>query len=358
MGADVISALQHTDSLPDTHSRERTETPPVRTHSNHRADSLHAHSTSAATPRVRPAAPADTTAVTTADSVACAHTDSCALITNATAEATRKWFTEGPLHLRYGDATHPLFRNANDPAEVFGTASAVVPAQSYTAVAAHPLTANLIFQGTVLLFAAAYIVLLYRHLNDALTVFSRLTRTHNAADRGSDNQGVTGFTRFLNIAVIIGLLFVGIAAVKAAELFLPADFTQILPAALLPAVAAVAIAACLILALYQSALMHLTGMITLSRSFVMQLMSLKRIYFVLMGLVTTPALLLFALCPPGSGKVWFYVIVVQLIITTLLYLRESLNLFLSKKVSILHWFLYLCTVEIFPISLLWFAAAR
>ena len=40
------------------------------------------------------------------------------------------------------------------------------------------------------------------------------------------------------------------------------------------------------------------------------------------------------------------------------YLKESLMLFLSKKISILHWFLYLCAVEIFPVSFVWLSLTR
>ena len=59
-----------------------------------------------------------------------------------------------------------------------------------------------------------------------------------------------------------------------------------------------------------------------------------------------------------TGDVWFCIIVIELLATVFLYLRETLNLFLSKKISILHWILYLCTVEIFPISLIGLLAAR
>ena len=75
-------------------------------------------------------------------------------------------------------------------------------------------------------------------------------------------------------------------------------------------------------------------------------------------IVISPALLLFALCPRSTGGLWFCIIVIELIITVGLYLRETLNLFIAKKISILHWFLYLCTVEIFPISLLWLLTVR
>ena len=103
---------------------------------------------------------------------------------------------------------------------------------------------------------------------------------------------------------------------------------------------------------------RLIGALTLSQPFTAQIVLLKRTYFALAVIVSSPALLLFALCPPGRGGVWFTVIVAELTVTALLYFRETLNLFLSKKVSILHWFLYLCTVEIFPISLLWLLAVR
>lgn len=97
---------------------------------------------------------------------------------------------------------------------------------------------------------------------------------------------------------------------------------------------------------------------TVSQPFVSQLMLLRRTYFALAVIVTSPALLLFALCPRGTGNVWFTVITIELAMTAFLYLKESLNLFISKKISILHWFLYLCAVEIFPVSLLWLSLVR
>jgi len=100
------------------------------------------------------------------------------------------------------------------------------------------------------------------------------------------------------------------------------------------------------------------GALTLARSFITQLQQLRRTFFALMVVVVTPILLLFALCPRGTGGMWFLLIVIELAATAFLYFKETLNLFLSKKISILHWFLYLCGVEIFPISLVWLAITR
>ena len=112
------------------------------------------------------------------------------------------------------------------------------------------------------------------------------------------------------------------------------------------------------IAAYQTIAVRLAGALTLSQPFIAQLMLLKRTCFALGMILISPPLLLFALCPQGTGGVWFCIIAVELAAAAVLYLKETLNLFLSKKVSILHWFLYLCTVEVFPVSLLWLLVAR
>lgn len=276
-----------------------------------------------------------------------------------TTETTLMWFRQGPLHLRYDDMENSDFRTAGDAGAVFGAASELSPTHPAKPPEDHPLTGNIVFQGTVLLLAGIYIMLLYHHLDDVVRLFSRVTRTHNAGgERLSDDPVGSGFSRFLTIAASIGVLFLGVAIVKASDLLLLPDQTSTLPRWFAPAIGGFAIVGCLALAAYQSIVVRLAGAVTLSQPLLAQLMYLKRIHFVLLVLITTPTLLLFALCPPDTGKVWFYVIATQLGITALLYLKESLMLFISKKISILHWILYLCTVEIFPISLLWLVAVR
>ena len=48
-------------------------------------------------------------------------------------------------------------------------------------------------------------------------------------------------------------------------------------------------------------------------------------------ILISPPPLLFALCPQGTGGVWFCIIAVELAAAAALYLKETLNLFLSKK---------------------------
>ena len=252
----------------------------------------------------------------------------------------------------------PLYRLVS-AREVFGpTSLTVAPKPATYAEPLRPLTGNPAFEALVLLLAAAYALLLYRHINDVRLLFYRISHDRTSGERLLEESGGNNLVRFLKIATVIGLLFIGIAAAKYAETLLPADALPELPAEVSGSVSLLFAATWIAVVLFQSLLLAAAGALTLSRSFIGQLRMLKRTYFALAVIVSTPPLLLFALCPPDTGRAWFYVLLAESAITAILYVRETLHLFLSKKIPILHWFLYLCGVEIFPFSLLWLLAVR
>ena len=220
------------------------------------------------------------------------------------------------------------------------------------------LTDNAVFQGFVLLLAATYAMLLYRNLGDVRTLLDRISRDTATGQRLSEDPGGSGFSRFLNIATAIGMLFMGVMVVKYGDSLMPSQLGETLSHGAVLALSLLATAACCGVVVYQLAVVRLAGAVTLSQPFISQLILLKRTYFSLAVIVTSPVLLLFALCPRGTGGVWFCIIIIELAVTAILYLREAVNLFIAKKISILHWFLYLCTVEVFPISLLWLLTVR
>ena len=230
---------------------------------------------------------------------------------------------------------------------VFGRESVLVPPRPLPQAVGQSLTDNAVFQGFVLLLAGTYATLLYRNIGERA-----------GGVRLSEDPGSSGFTRFLNLATAIGMLFLGIIAVKYGDSIMPPALSEALSHGAVLALSLIATLACAAIAALQRGFLQLVGAVTASQPFVSQLGLLRRTYFVLGIIVTSPALLLFALCPRGSGDVWFCVIAIELAITVILYLRETLHLFISKKISILHWILYLCAVEIFPISLVWLLVAR
>jgi hypothetical protein len=56
--------------------------------------------------------------------------------------------------------------------------------------------------------------------------------------------------------------------------------------------------------------------------------------------------------------VWRWLLAADIALVCALFLIRSLRLFLRKKIPILHWILYLCAVELFPLSLVWLSIAR
>ena len=255
-------------------------------------------------------------------------------------------------------ASPPSVWRDTTAAAVFGQTSLAVQPGRIPPAPAPSLTDNAVFQGFVLLLAATYAMLLYRNLSDVFTLLGRVSRDTATGERLSEDTGGSGFSRFLNIATAIGMLFMGVVVVKYGDSLMPNYLTELFSHGAVLAMSLLATLAWCAVALFQLATVRMAGAVTLSQPFISQLVLLKRTYFSLAVIVTSPALLLFALCPRGTGNVWFCVVAIELAVAAILYFRETLNLFLAKKISILHWFLYLCIVEVFPISLLWLIAIR
>lgn len=252
---------------------------------------------------------------------------------------------------------HTAWRDV-PPEAVFGTESVPARVERLHAMQEVTLTGNPVFQGFVLLLAVTYATLLYRNLGDIRLLLTRVSRERATGERLTEDPGGSGFPRFLNIATTIGMLFMGVMAVKYGDSLMPGRLNELLSHGAVLALSLLATLACAGVVLFQLAAVRLAGAVTLSQPFISQVVLLKRTYFTLAVIITSPVLLLFALCPRGTGSVWFFIIVIQLAVTAILYLREVLNLFISKKISILHWILYLCIVEVFPVSLLWLLVAR
>lgn len=251
----------------------------------------------------------------------------------------------------------PVYRDVS-PAEFYGAASVAVPPEPFRSPPGATIGDAPLYRGCLLALAAAYAVFVVRHRDDIVRLFGRVRRDTVRARDCDEESGGSGFGRFLNLAALLGTAFAGIAAVKyGAALPLPAWTAAVPQGAALLLHAGVFALACAIAA-YQFAVLRTAGAVTLEQPFAAQLLRLKHTYFSFGAVVVSPPLLLFALAPGGTGGAWLCLAAAGSAVTAVLYVRETLYLFLGKKISILHWFLYLCTVEVFPVSLLCLLAAR
>lgn len=252
-------------------------------------------------------------------------------------------FPTASVHYRPAEAT-----------EVFGTQVCSVPPLLPPASPRGSLTTETGFQGLVLVLTAAYILLLSRHWPDVVLLSGSLVRPRLSSERLFEEPLGNNIGRLKSLSIILGLFFAGMVAVR----LLPTQIPDALTPGSSPMLWMGATLIIMLLGWLQSALLFLSGAVTLNRPLVGRLQYLRRVYLASTVLLVAPALLFYALATPRAGFFWITLAAIESIITSILYLIGSLNLFLAKKISILYWFLYLCAVEIFPLSLLWLLVQR
>ncbi|MBQ4532255.1 MAG: DUF4271 domain-containing protein [Alistipes sp.] len=202
-----------------------------------------------------------------------------------------------------------------------------------------------------------YLFCLYRYFEDMMALlYSVFRRNVILSDKVVERRRSEIFSGFLGKLFLLGVAFVGVLSLawvnagRGAELGIGQDM------ALYAVPLSIGIFLAIIIA--QSIVLSVVGVVTQSLSMVSALIRVRLIYFVLCVVIVAPILLIALLGRGAAYQVWMNMGLVAVAATLLLYAKESVELFISKKVSILHWILYLCAVEILPFTLVWQIATR
>jgi hypothetical protein len=161
----------------------------------------------------------------------------------------------------------------------------------------------------------------------------------------NDNKLV--YNMFLNASMVLGIVVFGIVGGRLSGSF-GFDFG--------PVVALVFVMSLVVVVLgVQFGVVWLVGGLTLAPLLRDGILRAKRRYFAAGVLLISPAAFMLS---GGSLDMWsrdFFVfcsIVFLAVVMYVMFAVHTLLLFVRQKVSVLVWFLYLCTVEIFPVSLI------
>ncbi|MFI3286685.1 MAG: DUF4271 domain-containing protein [Rikenellaceae bacterium] len=115
-----------------------------------------------------------------------------------------------------------------------------------------------------------------------------------------------------------------------------------------------ALMACVVaIYLYQTVVVRVIGVVINSKQFAQTIIYIKAISLNIFTLAITPAVLCYTLSRAVMQDIMFYLVLTLVIASLITLIYESFLLFLEKKVSLLHTILYLCAVEIFPVTLIW-----
>ncbi|WP_419493780.1 DUF4271 domain-containing protein, partial [Alistipes communis] len=226
-------------------------------------------------------------------------------------------------------------------AELFGAASTLGDVGHAVAETAAPLSGSVVYQAVVLLLAASYLLLLYTNYSEVRMLAGSFGFDRNAGQRTLQKRGVI-HSHFLRRCCVLGVVGIGVLTVRLCDDWLPAGTFDLLPPLWREGLCVAAVLAAEAVVLMQTIALWCIGQVTLTQSFVETLLYVKQFHFALASLSVLPFILLYALCPIGSGSGWLCGIVGLSATIILLFLREIHSLFVAKNISNLHWILYLC----------------
>jgi hypothetical protein len=243
-----------------------------------------------------------------------------------------------------------------EAAAIYGTLTeSVAPRLHDHTPANSPFTSSGAFQSCVILLLITYVLLVYRFRSDIVQLFTN--RKAIADEIITTGQGSI-YGRFFSTTVGVGLLMVAIMVVKGADLA-PALSSGVVAPQWIYAVAVPSVLmATIVITSLQVALLWVIGGVAMCSDVTSAVMRLRKICFAIFTICSAPTILLYALSEIGRSKAFLYLIVAELVTIFLVFLYETFVLFVSKKISVLHWILYLCAVELFPVSLIVLTAIR
>lgn len=201
-----------------------------------------------------------------------------------------------------------------------------------------------------------YFFCLYRYFDDVRALFGSVFRRSVApSERMLERRRSEIFYGFLGKLFLIGTCTLGAIASLWADRTVAWEAVGPYARVALPFAAMAAFVAVVAV---QYVMLAVAGGITRSWSMMAVLLRIRLIYFVLATVLVLPPVLMWQMNGGTGGEVWLRVACLAAAVAVVMYVRESVTLFNSKKISILHWILYLCIVEIMPFTLLWQIVVR
>lgn len=232
--------------------------------------------------------------------------------------------------------------------ELFGTANRLV-VESGVSVEGGLASLTSAYQAAVALVAMAYLISVVRFSDVLFYIISSMISGRKYGN--NDNFNLSVASNIERLMLGIGIILIALTAMRFSivtegeQLFQPLGLT---PWPLFFVVAGGVGA----LMLVEIACFYFMRAFARDGALWRELMHTKLLYFSSVITIITPFLLVSLLTQGMSAVVAGGAALVLCAISLLIFLKETFSLFISHRFSLFHWILYLCTLEIFPLSLL------
>ncbi len=212
---------------------------------------------------------------------------------------------------------------------------------------------NPLFQLSVLLLFIIFILWVVRLKNmglgaSAIFHIASVNDPHTYATKSTDTKTV-----HITMQIVALLIWSALLSLSLLRVVYEGELYQ-LPDTVSPSTVALTIFSIpIILSLYQVVFVSVIGAVNLRRGWCLRLIKMQLSSNLTGVTFSIPALLLTVVYDGFAPSVLFYIVVISFAITLLNDIFHSLRLFLTEKLSISDWFLYLCTVKLLPLSFVW-----
>ena len=240
--------------------------------------------------------------------------------------------------------------------ELFGPQSQLIEAVEQS-VESQTLVGDTFFQLSALFMLFVVLFFIARHHHRIGAMFGRMVKGRLAEDYSSGRREESITRSFVQSALVIGIMLITLFVVKYSPMWLPESMT---PSEGWTSIVAMFFTLLFIAAvgIFEHLLLFMVGKVTRSEEIVSEIVYIKRAGFSLAAISLSPVFLMGVLSAEKMSDMWNIILIVQCSILVLLFLKETLAFFIEKKIPIFHWFLYLCTAEVFPLTLIWALIVR
>jgi hypothetical protein len=232
------------------------------------------------------------------------------------------------------------------PSEIYGAESHLASVDAADVVtpmlSSEPMFHLLLFASLVV-----YLHILYRSSHFLGSIYRDMFTMRS--ERSLISQGgLLPLQRFKQIAAVMGFVTLALVVVRYAECMIPSD-AHIYSSGIVGYMPLLTMLIVLVYLAWYYALHVVADWVTRS-DVASTLASVGYMYFVRMTVVLYPLVAVWLLGAESAGVVVVPLLLVVLCLMLIFYLKDTILLFIAKKISILYWILYLCTAFLLPVS--------
>ena len=244
----------------------------------------------------------------------------------------------------------PVLQHDTTAEKAFGAASALVDSVGDSSGAAIDIIGTP-FQVTVLFIGLIYLFFIVRYW-DFLRFFIISAIGFHTPNRENSHINPAEQRNIEVVMIILGILLIALSTVKLCGFAYPELLNGIEAKDAIWVIGGGVMVALSVMIALQYGLTMLVAAVCDRVDIGRGVVDTKLIYLAVGFVTVIPFGILFLLSPTLPATIGFWGMAVCMLTALIIFVKETFFFFVSQKISILHWILYLCALEIFPLSLL------